>query len=117
MRRWGRRTVAGAVLALVLIATQFRGGKVLRSVAMAAAAGAPAVIWIGITLIVAKSDPSAALQPTRSLNELTVYAARPLDYLIPGPASAVTPGVAVRTATAAGRDSAVREAGRRAAFD
>lgn len=81
--------VAGAVLALLLIATQFRGGKVLRSVAMAAAAGAPAVIWIGITLIVAKSDPSAALQPTRSLNELTVYAARPLDYLIPGPASAV----------------------------
>lgn len=79
--------VAGLVLALIFIGTQIRRRHGLRAIAMAAATGVPAVVWIGITLYIASNEPLAVTQPTRSLFELTVYAARPLEFLVPGPRS------------------------------
>lgn len=77
--------VLGAVLGVFMLVVGWRRKALLRSLALVAVAGALPVAWVVFTLLMAGSDPTAAVQPTRSLAELTVYAARPLEYLVPSP--------------------------------
>ena len=46
-------------------------------------AGILSIGWVVMVYVLAAAFPGSAVTPTRTLDELTVYAARPLDYLIP----------------------------------
>ncbi|MDO9356112.1 MAG: hypothetical protein Q7T55_20605, partial [Solirubrobacteraceae bacterium] len=78
--------VLGLVLAAAFILRELRARKfagVRRSLVLIAVTGVAPVLFIAASLYFAGNDPEAVIQPTRSLDELTVYAARPLDYLMP----------------------------------